>query len=283
MKPKWLIEDFGADNKFDLLAEETKKRGFDTVFVRYIPFEIGSYNKFEPNDCVVVQSSLNLARQLMREKRWIPGPWLNSNAFECSTYYAYLGKHHINNKYTLLPRAEVPRFLPTLRRQFSENGDLFIRPSSGQKTFTGKVFLEKHWDKNWEWVEEYTEPESLIIISSPKVIDREWRFIVADGEIITGSLYKERIGSLFTSKYREVDDANDIKDALALVKAKEVAAEGYHPDPMFVIDICESNNKMYLLEIGSFSCAGLYDCNITKVVDAASQIAVREWEDVHNI
>lgn len=69
MKPKWLIENFEADNKFDLLAEETRKRGFETEITRYIPFESGTYECFSPDDCVIVQSSLNLARQLQREKK----------------------------------------------------------------------------------------------------------------------------------------------------------------------------------------------------------------------
>lgn len=181
----------------------------------------------------------------------------------------------------MLPRGEIPRFLPFLRQTFGENGDLFIRPSSGHKSFTGKVFVEEYWDSDWEWVEEFTDPESLIVISSPKLIDREWRFIVADGKVITGSLYKKRIGHIFTSKYREINDANDFKDALALEKAKKIVAEGYCPDPMFVIDICEHNGQMFLLEIGSFSCAGLYNCNIQKIVDAAATLAIKEWEDIN--
>lgn len=36
---------------------------------------------------------------------------------------------------------------------------------------------------------------------------------------------------------------------------------------------------MYLLEINSFSCASFYDCNIASIVEWASIVAEKEWEE----
>jgi len=284
VRPRWLIEDFEADNKFDKLAEETRRRGLQTEVVKYRPFKSGKYSHFfKGHDCVVVQGSINLCRQLQKEDYWVPGPWLNSIAYECSRYYASLGHHHLNSDYVMLPRAEVPRQMGFLKKTFgSEENALFMRPSSGHKTFTGKVFHEKHFESDWDWVEEFTEPHSLVIISSPKVIIREWRFIISDKKVVTGSLYKERIGPISSGKYREIDIVNFPKDKAALKKAQEIANEGYNPDPMYVIDICETaEGEMRLLEIGSFSCAGLYDCNISLIVDEAERQALKEYEDIY--
>lgn len=283
IKPKWLIEDFDADNKFDKLAKETKSKGFDTEVVKYIPFEGGDYSRFyKGHDCVIVQASINLCKQLQKEDSWIPGPWLNSAAYECSKYYAYLGQYHVNSDYVMLPRAEVPRKLNFLKKTFgSEDNALFIRPSSGHKTFTGKVFHERHFESDWDWVQEFTDPESLIIISSPKVIIGEWRFIVSGDKVVTGSLYRQKIGCINSGKYREVDLQNS-KDKKAYDKACEIAALKYNPDPMYVIDICElESGEMRLIEIGSFSCAGLYDCNIPIIVDEAEKQALKEYEDIY--
>lgn len=285
MKLKWIIEDFDADNRFDVLAEEAKKQGHIVDIIKYVPFQSGSYNNFGNNDCVVTNTSINLAKQLQREKEWIPGPWLNSRAYECTSYYAYLGKYHINSDYVMLPRSEVERNLTFLRKSFgSEEGALFIRPSSGHKTFTGKVFHEKSWKSDWEWVEEFTDKESIVIISSPKTIVREWRFIAAEEKIITGSLYREKIGPISSEKYREIDITNNKKDVAAQIKAEDVLSEKYLPDPVFVIDICEDiNGDLYLLEIGSFCCAGLYNCNVSRIVEVVSKIALKEWKDFSNV
>jgi len=109
MKPKWIIEDFEADNKFDLLAEEVKRQGMEVEIIRYIPLKSGNYDKYADNLCVIVQASLNLARQLQRQKSWIPGPWLNSDSYECTNFYPYYGKYLMNEDYIMLPRAEVKR------------------------------------------------------------------------------------------------------------------------------------------------------------------------------
>jgi hypothetical protein len=284
VKPRWLIEDFNADNKFDKLAKETRSRGFDTEVVKYVPFEGGDYSRFyKGHDCVVVQASINLCKQFQKEARWIPGPWLNSKAYECSKYYSFLGRFHVNSDYVMLPRAEVPRQMGFLKKTFgSEDNALFLRPSSGHKTFTGKVFHERNFESDWDWVEEFTDPDSLIIISSPKVIVREWRFIVSGSTVVTGSLYRERIGPIGSGKYREIDPSTYPADKKALDKAIEIADEKYNPDPMYVIDICETEKgEMNLLEVGSFSCAGLYDCNIPIIVDEAEKNALKEYENIY--
>ncbi len=59
----------------------------------------------------------------------------------------------------------------------------------------------------------------------------------------------------------------------AIALANKVAQE-YEADPMFTIDICQGiDNKFYLLEIGSFSCAGIYSCDVKPIVQEASRIA----------
>ncbi len=292
MKPKWLIEDFEADNKFDVLAEEVKRQGMEAEIIRYMPFESGTYNKYGKDECVIVQSSLNLARQLMKEKGWIPGPWLNSKAYECTAFYPYLGKYLLNKDFIMLPRGSVNDKWSDIINTFCGPDDddaVFIRPSSGIKTFTGKVFQTKHLKEDWEWVEEFTEPEDMVIIASVKEIEKEWRFVCADHSIITGSLYKQRIGGAVSSgKYREIPmaphDNGDRDDLEAHQLAIAIASEGYKCDPMYTIDICKTaNERFHLLEIGSYSCAGLYDCNPKIMVKEAARLAMQEWREFYEV
>ena len=43
------------------------------------------------------------------------------------------------------------------------------------------------------------------------------------------------------------------------------------------MDVCESDEKLYVLELNSFSCSGLYACDLSEVIRTASEIAEREW------
>jgi hypothetical protein len=108
--------------------------------------------------------------------------------------------------------------------------------------------------------------ESLVVVSSPKPILREWRLVVAAGQIVAGS------------KYREGDESvrQPGVDAGAIAFAQAVLAAGYAPDPVWVMDICQTaDNEFHLLEIGGFSFAALYACDKDAVVRAVSAVAER--------
>jgi hypothetical protein len=272
---KWLVEDFAADNKFDALVEEIKRQDMECEVVRYEPFQSGSYNKLKDEDCVIVQSSINLALQLMRQKKWIPGPWLTAENYKCITYYTHFGKYLFNDQYMILPRDEVRRRLNWLyQKPFGIQNQLFFRPDSGLKPFYAGLTTLDDFESFWKWVEEFTEPTELVIISTPKDILGEWRFICADHKIITGCQYQFEGNLQFASGYP--DGARNI--------ANRVAAEIFSPDPMYIIDICKAHDgQYYLLEINSFSCGGLYYCEMKPIVENAKRIAIREYEEVYKI
>ena len=273
MKPKWLIEDFDEGNRYHVLAEEVRRQGMECELITYVPFEQGNYNRFSNDECVIVQSSINLAQQLLREKEWVPNAWLNTQAYECTKYYAYLGEYLFNDDYTMMPRSEVKRNINRIFKRFGVDGCVFMRPSSGLKSFTGKVFKEKYFERDWEWVKEFTDPESIVVVSTPKDMLGEWRVIIADKQPIAWSQYKT-LNRMPTRKNTIPDEAKKL--------AKEIASAGYETDPMYSLDICQgADEKYYLLEIGSFSCAGIYLCDVEPVVEAAAHIAEREWKEVY--
>lgn len=273
MKPIWLIEYFEDRDSSSFLIEEIEKQGYEYHAVEYAPFQPGLLDKVNGN-CVVTQTTINLAQQIIRHKpHWIPGPWLNASKYKCSSYYPYLGKYLFNDRYVMMPRSEITRNMEHLYSWLGVNDTVFIRPDSGLKPFTAQLFDKANFHYNWSWVEQFTDPESLLVISSPKSIRGEWRFVVSEGRVIAGSQY-------------ELDGRFDCSPefpATAMSLAEE-AAKLYQPDPIFVVDICLGWDwQYYVLEIGSFSCAGLYACDMSKIVEYASDLAVREHEDIQNI
>jgi len=278
MKPKWLIEHFDERNGTHNLVAEVEKQGYELALIEYTPIQQGSIDVFSPDDCVITQTSISIALDIMKAKKWVPGPWVTSKNYECSSYYAHLGKYLFNDPYVIMPRNDVPRHLNQLHKWIGKDDKLFMRPNSGLKPFTAQVFnlglndQSYLFDADWGWVKEFTDPETLIVIAGPKVIQGEWRFIVAGKEVITGSQYQLKDNDLKTApEYPQ--EAWDL--------AVEVACT-YQPDPMFVVDIClGEDNKYYLMEIGAFSIAGLYSCNMEKIVQAAVKVAEQEWTDLH--
>ena len=51
----------------------------------------------------------------------------------------------------------------------------------------------------------------------------------------------------------------------------------WRPDPIFVMDVCEAENGLRLLELNGFSCSSAYLCNLETLVATASELALWAW------
>lgn len=270
MTVNWLVEDFNED--LGHFVDEIKRQGHTVEVVKYVPFESGDYNTFTDDQCVIFHGSLNLMRQLQRQKKWVPGGWCNFKNFECTTYYAHFGKYLLNGSYMMMPLAEMIRRKQELLSFYG--GVLFVRPSTGFKTFTGQVLFEATFDKDVEWFVEFAKPEDIVAVSKARTLGNEYRFWVAQKKVIAGSQYKIK-GSVELERY---DPAKHPVEALQL--AERIAAEEWEPDPLYVIDVVNEGDNWFLLEINAFSCSGLYDVDPEPLVREASRIALDEWKEL---
>ena len=55
--------------------------------------------------------------------------------------------------------------------------------------------------------------------------------------------------------------------------ALEICSGDFQPDPMYVLDICDTPDRgLRLLEAGAFSVAGLYHCDLEAIVSTAARL-----------
>jgi hypothetical protein len=108
-----------------------------------------------------------------------------------------------------------------------------------------------------------------VLVAPPKEIGREWRLVIAGDEIVAGSQYRDT-GAIVTNPDCPVHVTEYVNDVLRRV--------AWRPDSLFVMDVCESDDRLHVLELNSFSCSGFYDCDAAAIVRAASAAAEREWK-----
>src|SRR5262249_15475892 len=137
---------------------------------------------------IVFFGGMALMEHIQNHRRWRPGGWCTFANFSCHIYYCYFGKHLLNDKYTLLPAREALRLSTTLFDAHAKSGEVFIRPSIGRKLFTGKLADRDEFVNTLSRL----DPQSLIVVSTPKAIDREWRLYVAHDKIVAQSQYANR-------------------------------------------------------------------------------------------
>ena len=116
------------------------------------------------------------------------------------------------------------------------------------------------------------EKSALVVVAEPKNIISEWRSLVVNQEIKTGSRYK--------SNNRLMCDGTKDKDYLRALDFAQAVVELYDPDRAWTLDICETKDgKIHVLEIGCFSCSGLYACDKKIVIREVAKAALEEWKE----
>ncbi len=277
----WILDAVAFDSYHDELAAAVKRYGHSVVSLNrpsppYQWDDTGnSYRKaFPPGSCVVTHGDVDLVRRVLEDGIWTPGAFACVERFFCSHYYAHLGRFLLNRDYIMLPYAELPRCQEFLFSTLGRDDTLFVRPDSPLKLFTGMTIAQSTFDRDYEFMGFYEFPiESIVVVSSPKQIVAEWRFVVADRKIVTGSQYVDRNEKVL----RIAEDPN------ALAFANSVLESGFEPDPVWVLDVCKTEDGQYhLLEIGGFSFAGLYACDKDAVVQAVSAVAQRIHSAKHS-
>jgi len=283
-------KDIFEDNT-DKLIEIVKSKGMEAKTMPYIPFEYTgtivdrAQEVYSGEDCVVFYGSINFGRKLLKTS-WVPGVYLNEKAYECTSYYPPLSDLllHYDN-FIMLPYGVLKDKKEDLFNRFGSR--IFIRPNSGTKEFTGFVTTEERFDDDVKLAGFYdVESDLLVLISSAKDLIREFRFVIVDGEVISGSKYRDWTGvpddyesaSYVMRWSKHIDGLCDDQKAWELAK---IAARRYNPDRAWTIDIASTQTGTYhVIEIGCFSCAGLYANDLEAIVEAVSKAAEDEWKDI---
>jgi hypothetical protein len=282
MQVKWLFEKDVFQENLEPMIGAVKAQGMEYKIVDYIPFggtkEFG-YNPTSDAEPIVFYGSLNMAKALQRATPWIPGAYCDFEAFKCTRYYPKLGGYLLNSNYIMFPFGDMSR----LRKYLcSTLGHIFfVRPNSGDKCFSGQVIKSDSFEHSVEQMGLYgTEPNELVVASVVQDILLEWRVVIVDGKAIASSLYKQK-GKLEVSEGAPPN---------VLAYAEEIARV-YSPERAFTVDVgminCFDdtyfavNQTLKLIELNSFSCSGLYDCNKADVVSAVSKAAIADWSEIY--
>jgi hypothetical protein len=274
----WLIDATAFEHYHDELAAAIVRHGHQVISINppeppYVWDDTGrSYRKKIPaGSCVITHGDIGLVTRVLADGDWLPGAFATINNYFCSRYFPTLGRFLLNRHYIMLPYGEMLRCESFLFDTLGRQGKLFVRPDSPLKLFTGTLITQATYARDVEYLGFYEFPsESLVVVSAPQAITREWRFLVVRGEVITGSLYKDGDNLQFSCP--------DF-DPQAKEFAAEVAAAGFAPDPVWIMDVCQTAaGTFHLLEIGCFSFANLYGCNKDQVVAAVSRAAVAYWK-----
>jgi hypothetical protein len=220
---------------------------------------------FRDDDTVMVYGSMNLMKWLLKRNKWPKLAWYDFPRLRCQSYYSHWGSFLLQQRYAFLPLAEIARKQDWVFETFGHDNRVFIRPDDNAKSFAGGIVQREKFEEWFKLANFYNpRPDCLAVVSEPQSIHAEWRFIIAQRRVITGSQYR------FDGK--EVIKNSFPPEAAAF--AETVANAGaFDPHPVYVMDIASTESGYWLVEIGSVCCASLYACDLLAIIAAVGEVA----------
>lgn len=155
--------------------------------------------------------------------------------------------------------------------------EIFIRPNSGFKTFTGCTIKRGDFDYEINSLKQLTGviDSTVIMVSPARPIISETRYIIANRKIIHSSTYRHNTERYSNGGY--IDFSSSEADTLA----KHVAEWPYQPDFVYVVDIAtvrvpEDNWNVLpkIIEFNAFCSAGFYTTYYDNIVDNINDVAI---------
>jgi hypothetical protein len=272
MKCIWAIEDYETNTTHTKeLIEEVKKQGHNCYVCSYVPFRSGKFDEIPYKEApVFFQGSINLAKQFQDERpEWKPGVIATWNKFSCLNYYDNVKEYLFNKDFDVIKTGDLLNEKWNIYRKYGQDATIWLRPDSGEKPFTARILELEDFDNFYnKWIKDYTGPDDFIIVSSPKKINGEWRYICSNNEILGVSSYSYQGNNIYiaSAPTKATELCNKILDHLNKNQR--------FPDPFFALDICETpDGEHFLMEFNAVSTCGLYKCNKEKIVKSISEYA----------
>lgn len=205
----------------------------------------------------VFRGSLGNAARLRAEAPWSPGSFCAADRFRCSAWYGEAQRWRLNQQWEVMPACRLVEDPPAY-------DPIFIRPDGPLKDFAGRLL--RRTEVSWSAIDYgyYFEDRDLPVLCAPaRQVEREWRYVVVNRRVVAGSSYEATSRRATGLSYR----------GRPWTFAQEVARELTPPDAAYVMDVCEADGRLWLLELNPFSGADLYRCNLAAVVEEVSRIA----------
>lgn len=298
MKPTWVLEtpERFAEEK-NRFVERLRAHGCRAIIVReplslYLDAQQRSavWLRKEPelealpeNANVIAMGSIGFCRAIrLGRPGWAPGVWDNDRSVAMHAVHDVIGGRFLNEHGRYYPWARIKQAPGLIFDRFG--GHVFLKPSVCNKRFDGctvDIAVFDQFEESLTANGRAVPDDELILVAPsypPGSIRAEWRFFVADGEVITGCQVR-RDGKL---------DLQPECHVLAQQLAMNIARQKLGTDPVWVVDVCEVGGviqpntlmprheyeaRFKIVELNTFSAAGIYCVDYDKLIEAVNERA----------
>lgn len=250
------------------LIDVIRSLGHQVIEVVYDPESGESYDElksvFNLSPHLILRGSVGFAAWAHNNYSISPGAF-PSTLMGAATWLPIYGDLALNANAVITTYGDFER-----RRVQYENqlgGAIFIKPAGGGKLISGIVLeperplFDAHYSKYRRWQD--VPDDYPVILAQAQTVYTEWRFVIANREIIAKSQYKFRA---------DLETSTNVPDE-AVAFADKIAKHQWQPSEVFVTDVASTPAGYKLVELNTFGTSGLYECDLRAIVKAVSPYA----------
>jgi hypothetical protein len=256
----WLVQNnLIKETLIEDMESACKALGHHFIGLKIIPFtdsvEFGFPPGFEmPKGKLIPYGSTSMIKMIGRSNLDKSGFFFNQENLRTSKWVEKLGKRMLNHDAQVMSLKDAMDL---------KEGFYFMKPDNDLKDFSGCLVNAGGIKKFYDQVSAggFTFSTDIqVVLSEPKDTGWEWRFFMIGDRIISCSSYKLR------------DMLNQTKAVGHNVKDFAVeTARTWHPDEVYVMDICEADEGLKVVEFNCFNASGFYACDVREVVEQVSK------------
>jgi hypothetical protein len=277
MKVNWVVDKsiLESRNTVGDLKQAIIDCGHNYYETQYIPFarpEEMDYGlpKFQKQP-TILYGSIGFVQKC--PFRYSPGSYGMNSFMNCNEYYTRIPSEWLLNYESIfIPFGIFAKNLDYFFDLFGEE-NLFIRPNSGFKTFTGFPVSRKEaaFEINSSMQLTSVLPSTICVISKVKNIKSEARFLIVDGHVVAGSTYR----------WNDIlDIRSDYENAACVLATKMAWLKEWQPDTIYTCDVAMlDTGEAKIIEINAGSSSGLYAMSKKVVVNAISEQSIKDYND----
>lgn len=229
---------------------------------KLIPFS-NKVPRLSAKEPFILLGSTTLNYNAVKSRKYRHGVFFDSQTFKPEAYEKFYGELYLNHGQKIFKLRDLPTDL------YNPDDQVFIRSNDDSKNISGGTcnfsdLLEIQKNTETHWIQgDLFSLDSEICISQTKVIYAEYRLIICEKNIIGKSRYRPSI------QYSVPDD---------ILEFAEKAISIWTPHDVFVLDICETDDGLKIVECNCVNGAGWYDSDYSEVVYQLARYQEELWK-----
>lgn len=248
----WILQK-NHNRYFERWIEEFKKLNSKYTVVEIVAFSDDLPIVKIDGPCVVYGTT-----SLMKnaKKQWNPGVFFVPENFQVSTWQKIFGNDLLNHDGYVCKLNDLLTSCPD---------ECFIRPNDDLKDFTGVVVKKENLHQQIYNINKggfLFDGTINVFVAPPKHIQKEYRFFIVDGKIITGCQYKLKTMGYLSEKLEP-----------EVLEFAQKMCDKWTPDKVCVMDVALDGNDEYkVLEFNCFNASGIYICDLNKIIASVENL-----------